>query len=62
VGIYIIPQLEVSGQLNSKADTPCQLVLTMGRVEVTLTSDEQGRLTSVVIPAQHIRVVAGPSS
>ena len=62
VGIYIIPQLEVSGQLNSKADTPCQLVLTMGGVEVTLTSDEQGRLTSVVIPAQHIRVVAGPSS
>jgi hypothetical protein len=62
VGIYIIPQLEITGQLESKADAPCQLVLTMSGVEVTLTSDEQGRLTSLVIPAQRLRVVAGPSS
>jgi hypothetical protein len=62
VGIYIIPQLEVGGQLNSRAGAPCQLVLTMSGVEVTLTSDEQGRLTSLVIPAQSLRVVAGPSS
>ncbi len=62
VGIYIIPQLEVVGQLERKADAPCQLVLNMSGVEVTLTTDEQGRLNSLVIPAQHLRVVAGPSS
>jgi hypothetical protein len=62
VGIYIIPQLEVTGQLESNPDAPCQLVLTMSGVEVTLTSDEQGRLQSLVIPAQNIRVVASPSS
>jgi hypothetical protein len=62
VGIYIIPQLEVVGQLTSKTDATCQLVLTMSGVEVTLTSDEQGRLTSLIIPAQHLRVVADPSS
>jgi len=62
VDIYIIPQVEITGQLESKADAPCQLVLTMSGVEVTLTTDEQGRLNSLVIPAQHLRVVAGPSS
>lgn len=62
VGIYIIPQLEVVGQLERKAEAPCQLVLNMSGVEVTLTTDEQGRLNSLVIPAQHLRVVAGPSS
>lgn len=61
VGIYIIPQMEVAGELAVKSEFPCQLTLTMGGVEVTLTSDEQGRLTSLVIPAQRLRVVASPS-
>ncbi len=61
VGIYIIPQMEVAGELAAKSEFPCQLTLTMSGVEVTLASDEQGRLTSLVIPAQRLRIVASPS-
>jgi len=61
VGIYIIPQMEVAGELAVKREFPCQLTLTMSGVEVTLTSDEQGRLTSLLIPAQRLRVAASPS-
>lgn len=56
VPVYIIPQVEVSGRLEPKAGAPCALVLALGGVEITLDADEEGRLRSLLIPGQGIRV------
>lgn len=55
---YIIPQIEVVGQVEVKADNPCTLLLTLGGVEIALNTDESGRLKSILIPGQGIRVSA----
>lgn len=56
VSAYIIPQVEVAGRLEPAAGRPCALVLSLGGVEITLDTDEAGRLKSLLIPGQGIRV------
>ncbi|MBN2199172.1 MAG: hypothetical protein JW747_04910 [Candidatus Aminicenantes bacterium] len=56
IAAYIIPQVEVAGRVEPKAGSPCALVLTLGGVEIALAADEEGRLTSLLIPGQGIRV------
>jgi len=56
IAAYIIPQIEVSGRIEPKAGLPCTLALILGGVEITLAADEEGRLKSLLIPGQGIRV------
>ncbi len=51
---YIIPQLEVSFTLESEEETPCVLLQHLSGIEVTIETDEQGRLRSLTIPSKRL--------
>lgn len=56
---YIIPQLEVPFTLESKEEAPCILVMDRKGMEIELETDEQGRLKSLAIPSQRLRIISG---
>jgi len=56
VSAYLIPQVEIPGSLESAAGNPCALTLKLAGVEITLETDADGRLLSLSMPAQNIRV------
>ncbi len=56
ISVYIIPQVEIAGRLETKPETPCVLVMTLAGVETTLVTDEERSLQSISIPGQGLRV------
>jgi hypothetical protein len=53
---YIIPQMETQFTLEPKEEEPCTLIMQMSSAQIQLETDEQGRLTSLQIPSQKIRI------
>jgi len=56
VSVYMIPQVEITGTLQSAADNPCALTLDLAGGQVLLVVDAEHRLTSLSIPGQSLRV------
>jgi hypothetical protein len=56
VSVYMIPQVEMTGTLQSAADNPCALTLDVAGGQVLLVADAEQRLTSLSIPGQSLRV------
>ena len=57
ISAYIIPQMEIPSTLGPKQDSPCHLVLRVGTAQIEMTTDEEGVLNSLDIPAQNLRVL-----
>lgn len=53
---YIIPQMETSFSLEAMEETPCTLVIRMSASVIELETDHQGRLLSLHIPSQKLRI------
>jgi hypothetical protein len=58
---YIIPQLELPFTLETKEDSPCCLIMQLGGREIEIETDEEGKLKSIVIPSQRLRVAQSTS-
>ncbi|MGD2294225.1 MAG: hypothetical protein PVF22_00130 [Candidatus Aminicenantes bacterium] len=54
---YIIPQLETPFTLESDEENPCLLLLQLNRTVVELEIGEDGRLNTLWIPSQNLRVI-----
>lgn len=53
---YIIPQMETPFSLEAAEGVPCTLILRMSAAAIELETDNQGRLLSIFIPAQKLRI------
>jgi len=56
VSVYMIPQVEITGTLQAAPDNPCALTLDLAGVQVSLLVDGTGRLASLSIPGQSLKV------
>jgi len=56
VSVYMIPQVEITGTLQAAPDNPCALTLDLAGVQVSLLVDGTGRLVSLSIPGQSLKV------
>ncbi|OGD29541.1 MAG: hypothetical protein A2Y56_02390 [Candidatus Aminicenantes bacterium RBG_13_63_10] len=56
VSVYLIPQVEITGTLQAAPDNPCALTLDLAGVQVSLLVDGTGRLVSLSIPGQSLKV------
>ena len=54
---YIIPQVEIDFTLESEEESPCILIMHSSGMEIELETDEEGKLISLHIPSQRLRVV-----
>ena len=59
---YLIPQMEAPFSLIQDEDNPCLLKMTISGRLIELTTDHSGRLLSLCIPSQNIRVQLNPLS
>ena len=57
VSVYMIPQVEIAGSLQSAAGNPCLLTLNLAGVEISLETDADGHFVSLSMPAQSLKVV-----
>jgi hypothetical protein len=57
VSVYIVPQVEVAGSLESDPANPCRLMLKLAGVEISLETDAEGHFLSLSMPAQSLKVV-----
>ena len=53
---YIIPQMEALFLLEPKKESPCTLVIQMSAAVIELETDQEGRLHSILIPSQKLRI------
>lgn len=54
---YIIPQMEIPLTVEPVEGSPCRLALAMAGVRVELETDGDGKLLSLLIPAQSLKVL-----
>lgn len=55
---YLIPQLETSFILEPKEEEPCVLLMDLNGTVLEIETDEDGRLISLLIPSQNLRVTS----
>jgi hypothetical protein len=54
---YLIPQVEIEFTLEPKEEEPCILIMHSSGMEIEIETDEEGKLISLYIPSQRLRVV-----
>lgn len=59
---YIIPQMEAPFSLMQDEEDPCLLKMTISGTTIELKTDASGRLLSLSIPSQNIKVILNPLS
>lgn len=57
ISVYMVPQVEIAGSLESDPADPCRLMLKLAGVEMSLETDAEGHFLSLSMPAQNLKVV-----
>jgi len=56
IAAYLIPQVEITGTLESSAGDPCALTLDLAGVQILLVTNAERKLVSLSMPSQNLRV------
>ncbi len=56
VSAYMVPQVEIAGDLQSDPAAPCSFTLDLAGVQIILETDGDHHLVSISIPSQNIKV------